>query len=299
MSATKSAFETYELLELILSFIPCSELLIVGRRVSKRWRTIIDTSLLLKWATWRHPGTEDPFFTKPNRTDDDLLRLHPQYARGCPADLVGIQEEIDRNHEINPVAPIILRKYWETLVTTLLRQGEQDVPEEVMNSVSENFIKSIEPLGLYLTRPAFQSTYVKFNFVGTCDQYGQPNGDTRVPLQLEKTKRIMEDNRTLADIIQVIYTEVLSSQGWNIMTLTGRQRLKSLRGPQQYIDVSKDPMLHMEISNVQGKELNKKAPAYLWHWMARLGFGCSEPWTVDIMERPASAPHKPRWGIYM
>ncbi|KAF3274609.1 hypothetical protein TWF970_007865 [Orbilia oligospora] len=298
MSATRSALETYELLEQILSFLPALELLTVARCVSKDWRNIVDTSLILKWGTWRYPGSENPFSKKPNRSKDELFQLYPNFELGQidTLDLFLMQEHLDRNYQINPVAPLILRKLWKTLFAVVEANLDTNgvLEEEVINSVAEKFIRSFEPLGLYLTRPTLESTSIYVYFSATfrmSDPLCHDSPSIPSHLKNEAIVKVIETDCRLSDIIRILYNEAISSQGWNLVKRT-EERLKMLKEGSLVEDVPKhDPVgsrLLINIRDPRGMELGDK---YHWdfaYWMIEGIFEPRKPWIVDILERGTS-----------
>ncbi|KAF3216212.1 hypothetical protein TWF679_003426 [Orbilia oligospora] len=298
MSATRSALETYELLEQILSFLPALELLTVARCVSKCWRNIVDTSLVLKWGTWRYPGSEDPFSKKPNRSKDELFQLHPNIELDeiDTLDLFLMQEQLDRNYQINPVAPLILRKLWKTLFSVVEANLDTNdgLEEEVIDSVAEKFIQSFEPLGLYLTRPTLESTSIFFYFHAT-SRMGDPlyHDSPSIPSHLknEAIEKIVETDCRLADIIRILYSEAISSQGWNLVKRT-EERLKMLKEGSLVGDVPQhDAMGSRLLINVRGQQGLKLGDKYHWifaYWTMQGIFKPRQPWLVDILERETS-----------
>ncbi|KAK6507063.1 hypothetical protein TWF481_005514 [Arthrobotrys musiformis] len=310
MSAAKSVLGTYELLEQILSHLPALELLTTIRCVSKSWRSILDTSLTLRWATWRHPGLENPF-SDLNKSQQTQI---PSDANVNPAsgiklneedikDLGRMQRHLNRGYQINPIAPFIIRKFWKTIFTTVSNLTEngstsdEDVDaEEVANAVAEAFIRSIEPLGMQLTRPVFSSTSLWLSFFEDFESNVDPMkvrpGPRQIALSVDDVERskIMDENSELSGILRFLYTDGLISKGWNLIRRV-KMRVDAIKnGSFDPKLAGNSPTLLLNILSVEGTHLSTRSSELLSRnrfvdWWLQLHFRFLEPWGIEVSNR--------------
>ncbi|EPS38642.1 hypothetical protein H072_7590 [Dactylellina haptotyla CBS 200.50] len=210
---------TNELLENILAHLPALELVTTIRSVCKRWRTLLDGSPVLRWATWRYDGRDPP----PSIKASSPRRGHQRFPFTVDQEPDGedqqrIADYLLRNYEYNPLLEDVVQIYWKRLFT--LPQDQRKVPG--LTPFLDRFLDSICHLKLQLSRPVFPQAHLAASFGASLkvlqrdedDPWarisGRYSGSNRVAVNKKSDMPISERDGGMASLIRYMHATMVT-----------------------------------------------------------------------------------------